>query len=170
MYNLLGSHDTERILTLVNGNFEQLKLIMLMQFAFIGAPAIYCGDEIGLTGGKDPECRKSFLWNEGEWNHEIREWTKSLCKARRDSKALRRGSMEFQHSSVPGTVVLERRYENELVTIFCNSWQKPARYTWKSQSYRSNPGIWRPWLVRAVGVLTFPIPVTLNLMDLELAF
>lgn len=35
--------------------------------------------------------------------------------------------MEFQHSSVPGTVVLERRYENELVTIFCNSWQKPTR-------------------------------------------
>lgn len=127
MYNLLGSHDTERILTVLHGNFEQLKLIMLMQFAFIGAPAIYYGDEIGLTGGKDPECRKSFLWNEGEWNHEIREWTKSLCKARRDSKALRRGSMEFQHSSVPGTVVLERRYENELVTIFCNSWQKPTR-------------------------------------------
>ena len=45
-----------------------VKLAFLFQFAFLGAPAVYYGDEIGLRGGKDPECRGTFPWDEGRWN------------------------------------------------------------------------------------------------------
>jgi len=91
MYVLLGSHDTERILTKLEGDVEKLKLAMLIQFAYPGAPAIYYGDEIGLTGGKDPGCRGAFPWNEDLWNQEVHRWVKKLISARRRYAALRRG-------------------------------------------------------------------------------
>ena len=49
-FNLLGSHDTPRILTIANENKDRLKLLFLFQLTFIGSPCIYYGDEIGMTG------------------------------------------------------------------------------------------------------------------------
>jgi len=91
MYVPLGSHDTERLLTKVDGDVRKAKLAFLFQFAYPGAPAVYYGDEIGLTGGKDPECRAAFPWDEQQWNTELRDWVKSLIALRKRSSALRRG-------------------------------------------------------------------------------
>jgi glycosidase len=92
MYNLLGSHDTERILTMLNNDVQKLKQAMLISFTLPGAPAIYYGDEIGLTGGKDPDCRKAFPWDEAKWNIEIQDWVQKLTDLRQSSIGLRRGS------------------------------------------------------------------------------
>jgi glycosidase len=93
MYVPLGSHDTERLLTKVEDNVTKARLAFLFQFAFPGAPAIYYGDEIGLTGGKDPACRGAFPWNPAHWNVELREWVKKLAALRKQHIALRRGNM-----------------------------------------------------------------------------
>ena len=77
MYVPVGSHDTERILTRM-ASIEKTKLVYLFQFAFPGAPAIYYGDEIGLSGGKDPDCRGAFLWDEKSWNFELPRLNKSI--------------------------------------------------------------------------------------------
>jgi glycosidase len=95
MYLPLGSHDTERIMTKLEGDVEMVKLAFLFQFAFPGAPAVYYGDEIGMQGGKDPECRGTFPWDEGQWNRDIREWVKRLISIRKRYTALRRG--DFTH-------------------------------------------------------------------------
>ncbi len=95
MYVPLGSHDTERIMTKLEGSLEMVKLAFLSQFAFPGAPAVYYGDEIGLRGGKDPECRGTFPWDEGRWNQELRSWVKGLISLRKRHAALRRGN--FTH-------------------------------------------------------------------------
>ena len=62
MLNLLGSHDTERLLTLLWDDLDRLKLAYAILYAYPGAPCMYYGDEIGLTGGRDPACRAAFPW------------------------------------------------------------------------------------------------------------
>ncbi|MFA6457748.1 MAG: glycoside hydrolase family 13 protein, partial [Bacteroidota bacterium] len=69
MQNLLGSHDTERFLTLCKGEVWRMKLAVLFQMTYLGAPMIYYGDEIGMEGGKDPDCRRCMIWDESHWNN-----------------------------------------------------------------------------------------------------
>jgi cyclomaltodextrinase len=91
MYSLLGSHDTERIWTMLGGNMAKVKLAFLIQFALPGAPAIYYGDEIGIEGGKDPACRHTFIWEERSWQTELRHWLQKLISLRKTLVVLRRG-------------------------------------------------------------------------------
>lgn len=62
-FNNIGSHDTERILTLLHGNREWLEQAFGLLFTLPGVPCLYYGDETGLTGGKDPENRAYFPWD-----------------------------------------------------------------------------------------------------------
>jgi cyclomaltodextrinase len=94
MYVTLGSHDTERIYTCLNGDLNKLKLAYSFIFAYPGAPAIYYGDEIGMTGGKDPECRGAFNWNQETWLEELRGWLRTLISLRKRYVALRRGAYQ----------------------------------------------------------------------------
>ena len=72
MMNLLDSHDTDRFLTLLRGDRQRLKLALCLLFFFPGMPCVYYGDEIGMTGGYDPDCRKGFIWDETAWDAELR--------------------------------------------------------------------------------------------------
>jgi len=92
MYVPLGTHDTERILTFLEGDIKKVELAMLLQFAYPGAPAIYYGDEIGLEGGKDPDSRRTFPWGTKSWNHGLQTWVKKLIHLRKTSPILRRGT------------------------------------------------------------------------------
>ncbi|MCJ7733183.1 MAG: glycoside hydrolase family 13 protein, partial [Anaerolineales bacterium] len=92
MYNPLGSHDTVRIKTELKGDQNKLKLAYLFLMAYPGAPAIYYGDEIGLEGGKDPDCRKAFPWEKELWDCELRKLLRQLIGIRKKSAVLRRGS------------------------------------------------------------------------------
>lgn len=91
MYVPLGSHDTERILSALGGDLEKLKLAYLFQFAFPGAPAIYYGDEVGLEGGRDPECRGGFPWDPAVWKGDLHLWVRELIAIRKSRASLRRG-------------------------------------------------------------------------------
>ena len=91
MYVPLDSHDTERFKTLVGGNTEKLKLAILYQMAFPGAPAIYYGDEIGQEGGRDPDSRRAFPWDQAYWDQDLRAWVRMLIDLRKRTPSLRRG-------------------------------------------------------------------------------
>lgn len=92
MYVPLGSHDTARIYTKLEGDQAKVKLAFLFQFAYPGAPAIFYGDEIGLAGGGDPECRVAFPWDRQQWDTKLRAWVKMLISYRKRIPALRRGN------------------------------------------------------------------------------
>jgi glycosidase len=94
MYVPLGSHDTERVMTVMGGDVKKVMLAMLLQFAYPGSPVIYYGDEIGLAGGKDPDSRRTFPWEENLWNSELHAWVKKLVSLRKHSPALRRGNLQ----------------------------------------------------------------------------
>jgi cyclomaltodextrinase len=91
MYNPLGSHDTERIKTILGGHWEKLQMIYALLFALPGAPAIYYGDEVGLEGGKDPDCRRSFPWEGQNFDGRMRSYSQRLITLRKRSAVLRRG-------------------------------------------------------------------------------
>jgi cyclomaltodextrinase / maltogenic alpha-amylase / neopullulanase len=92
--NLLDSHDTPRFITSVREDWSALKLAYFFLFTYPGAPCIYYGDEIGLTGGHDPYCRGSFPWDESRWNHDLLAHVKKLIALRKAYPALRRGSYQ----------------------------------------------------------------------------
>ncbi len=92
MYLTLGSHDTERVLTKMEGSIAKVKLALSLIFSLPGVPGIYYGDEIGLPGGKDPDCRRAFPWDEDQWNQDLRNWVKLLISARKQYPEMRGGS------------------------------------------------------------------------------
>ncbi len=91
MYVPLGSHDTERIRHKLGSNLEKAKLAFLFQFSYPGAPAIYYGDEVGVDGDKDPDCRRAFPWNAKDWQGDLRPWVQQLISLRKKLPSLRRG-------------------------------------------------------------------------------
>lgn len=121
LYNLLDSHDTARFLTVCRGDINRLKLAVIFQMTFPGMPFIYYGDEIGMEGGADPECRKAMAWD--SINNEILEFYKKAINIRRSSKVLKYGT--FKHidtgSEVYGFI---REYENEAVAVLINNSDK----------------------------------------------
>jgi neopullulanase len=76
---------------MAKGDETALRLSTLMQMVYPGAPCIYYGDEIGMAGGKDPMCRGSFLWDEKDWNRDLRNFFKKTIALRHSHPALRRG-------------------------------------------------------------------------------
>ncbi len=96
--NLLGSHDTPRVVSLLGGDIEAMELAVLLQGTLPGAPCVYYGDEIGLTGGKDPESRKAFPWEPARWESDLLDATRGILALRRAEAALRSDDVAFLQS------------------------------------------------------------------------
>ena len=91
--NLIGSHDRARVLTVLGGDVNALKMAMFLQFALPGVPSIYYGDEAGMTGGTDPYNRGSFPWGKG--NAPLTDFVRSLTAMYQETPLLRRGECEM---------------------------------------------------------------------------
>lgn len=118
--NMLGSHDTPRLMTLANDDKATAALAFLCQMTVPGAPNIYYGDEIGLTGKGDPDCRKAFPWHDPDtWDNDLLDEIKRLTAMRHRSAALRRGTFRIIHADRQATVY-ERYYEGERVVVALN--------------------------------------------------
>ena len=111
--NIIGSHDVPRILTLLAEappeethskqsafkhrltpaqrelGLARLKLVVLWQMTFPGAPCIYYGDEAGVEGYSDPLNRRTYPW--GREDKELLAWYKKLVGLRRRHQVLRTG-------------------------------------------------------------------------------
>jgi glycosidase len=121
--NLLGSHDTARSLTVAGGNVDSVVLAALLMFTYPGAPCVYYGDEIGMTGGKDPESRGTFPWNRPEsWNNRILEAYRTLIALRHAHPALRHGSYRRLPSQTgSGLYLFFRKTPEERLLVAVNA-------------------------------------------------
>ncbi|AZR72218.1 alpha-glycosidase [Anoxybacter fermentans] len=121
-WNLLGSHDTERILTRFKGNKKALKLAVTFQMTYQGVPFIYYGDEIGLEGGNDPDCRRCMPWDEEEQDLNLFNHYRKLIQIRRKYEALRKGEFRtIYKDEATGIYIFERYTENERVLVIINN-------------------------------------------------
>jgi glycosidase len=94
--NLLDSHDTARFLSIAGGDEASLRLAALLLFTLPGAPCVYYGDEIGLSGGlPDRWARKTFPWEHpGRWNSDLLAFYKQMIRLRREHAPLRVGAFQ----------------------------------------------------------------------------
>ena len=91
-FNLLDSHDTPRLLTTLGGDKALFKIAVTLLFTYIGVPCIYYGDEVGMEGGHDPDCRRTFPWHEDDWDMGLRKHYQQLIDLRRRYKVLQEGA------------------------------------------------------------------------------
>ena len=89
--NLLGSHDTPRIVTLCGGDTAAVRLATVAQMTLPGAPCIYYGDEIGMSGGNDPDCRGPFPADPSAGDQALRAFVRGVAALRHRHAALRDG-------------------------------------------------------------------------------
>ncbi len=94
-YNLLGSHDTTRILTTVGGDAARNQLAAALLFTYPGVPGVYYGDEIGLQGEGANAARGCMPWNRTAWDMGLRQVYQALIRLRRSSPALIDGGFQM---------------------------------------------------------------------------
>ena len=120
--NLLDSHDTSRFVTIAGDDDASVRLATLLLFTFPGAPSIYYGDEIGITGALPPDhwARKSFPWDHPDrWNHETLAYHKAVIALRQTLPALRTGSYT-SISAQGGAYVFARSTPEQTLLVAVN--------------------------------------------------
>ncbi len=124
--NLLGSHDTPRLRTVLGDDLTGVRLATLIQMTLPGAPCIYYGDEIGIAGGNDPDCRRAFPWDERAWDHDLRAFVRGLVERRASEPALRAGQVNVV-AAAGGAVAYERSLGDTRLIVAINAADDPAR-------------------------------------------
>ena len=145
--NLLGSHDTPRILTALvdDGDYsrevaatkklstdalkqakEKLFTASFLQYTLPGTPSIYYGDEAGMAGHKDPFNRRTYPW--GKEDPILLGLYRSLGMLRKEQPALRLGDVRFFQAG-DRKIGFSRSYEGKSVKIYVNQssnhWEIP---------------------------------------------
>ncbi len=97
MFNLLDSHDTERLYHRCGHDEDKFFQQLTLLFTLFGSPCIYYGTEIMMDGGHDPDCRRCMPWDEiDSGDHdEIIAQVKTLIKARKETPELKSLDMKF---------------------------------------------------------------------------
>ena len=94
-YNVVGSHDTDRIRSVVGGNDALHRLAVVVQLTYPGVPALYYGDEIGMTNLSDLRSVACMDWDESRWDHSLFAFYRDLIALRRRSATLQRGGFQM---------------------------------------------------------------------------
>lgn len=118
---MLSSHDTPRLYTIANGDLSTVRLAFLCQMTVAGAPNIYYGDEIGLPGGRDPDCRRAFPWHdEASWKLSLLEDVRRFAALRHRHSALRRGDFRVLHAE-GHVIVYQRSHDGQHAVLAFNA-------------------------------------------------
>ena len=106
LFNLLDSHDTDRLIHQTGGNQDLFFQQLAMLFTMPGSPCIYYGTEIAIEGGADPDCRRCMPWDQIEQGNyaEITEQVKQLIALRKEPAA-RSMEITFENNNSSDRVV-----------------------------------------------------------------
>ncbi len=145
LMNVLGTHDTERILTVLGSDFEDfegtnaelserrldcesrdraislLKIAAAIQYTVYGIPSLYYGDEVGLEGFHDPFCRMPFPWHDIDegYRAELLSYYRRLGEIRRDNPVLSDGDFcVIKHTE--SSIVYARENDTDLIIVVAN--------------------------------------------------
>ncbi|ADL12363.1 alpha amylase N-terminal ig-like domain-containing protein [Acetohalobium arabaticum] len=124
MLNLIDSHDTSRYLTVIDEDKERMKLTVLFQMTYLGAPMVYYGDEIGMKGEDGPDCRRTMIWKDRGYtkpDYDLFNHYQRLIKIRKQQPALRRGNIrgiDIAYDQVDG---FKRSYGDQQLLVLLNA-------------------------------------------------
>ncbi|MGB3615393.1 MAG: glycoside hydrolase family 13 protein [Elainellaceae cyanobacterium] len=132
--NLLDSHDTARLLSIADGEsadavtageaHQTVRLATLLLMTFPGAPSIYYGDEVGLPGARDPDCRRTFPAKE-DWDNNVLAMHKQLIALRHAHPALRTGT--YNVLAAEGLAyAFYRQLDDDVVIVAVNAGTEPV--------------------------------------------
>lgn len=133
------------------------KLFVIMQMSYVGAPMIYYGDEAGMWGGNDPDCRKPMIWEDMvyddeiygpdasthppdrvEVNRSLREHYRKMIAIRNNNKALQLGSYKtLLKDNKKGVFIFERAYKNEKCIVVINNGEE--EYLFNGRKWLKRP-------------------------------
>lgn len=122
LFNLLDSHDTERLIYKVKDLdvfFQQLAVLFTMP----GSPCIFYGTEIALNGAHDPDCRRCMPWDELDQpeNRERIDNVKRLIQLRKSKKTFKSPHFHFpEEKANPRFVRYIKLYEGEEIEVLLN--------------------------------------------------
>ncbi|MBN1139235.1 MAG: alpha-glucosidase C-terminal domain-containing protein [Anaerolineae bacterium] len=122
--NLLGSHDTPRILSILGEDRDSLKLAVLWQMTMPGAPCIYYGDEVGMRSvpSEGHEGRATMSWDRSSWDWDLRDTIKRHIALRHAHPVLRRGAFQaLLADDGPNVYAFMRRLGEETMVIVFNN-------------------------------------------------
>ncbi|WP_094586270.1 glycoside hydrolase family 13 protein [Acholeplasma laidlawii] len=124
MFNQLDTHDTIRMKRRLKDNDERLKIAYILMFASAGAPNIYYGSEVGLTGEHDPDNRRCFNWDESTWNHSLHQLIKDLIQLRKQHPAFMESDYQFIDKS---SISFVKHHKNESLLFLINDSEKSVK-------------------------------------------
>lgn len=151
MGHISGNHDKPRFMALASGDikpgenakevawtrkigitdstaYDKLALFHTFNLTIPGVPVIYYGDEIGMTGADDPDCRRMMYFD--NWNgreKKLFEHVSELSKLRCNSLPLIYG--DFIELSVDENACsYARKYFDQSVIVFINNTDKPYTF------------------------------------------
>ena len=180
LMNLLSSHDQARALhqfgwhaetkdaTAIAQAKQRLKLAVLFQMTFPGAPTMYYGDEVAVTGGDDPYNRATYPWADqgGKPDADMLASFKRLIGLRNQHAVLRRGSLAAPLHLDANSIVLMRQLAGQTaITATNNSTdaqavtvQLPQSLRHKAATMRFTDALGGPAVTARNGVLQLTLP------------
>lgn len=123
-YNLLSSHDTERIHSQLHGSEALHQLAVTLLMTFPGVPGIYYGDEIGMTDLPSLGSRGCMVWEERKWNRNLLDIYRRLIALRKRSVALQRGGFQILAAETD-TVAYQREDHDEHLLVVAHRGPQP---------------------------------------------
>ncbi len=129
--HLLGWQDGERDPAVIERAKRRLLLAVLFQMTYPGSPAVYYGDEVGVTGGDDPYNRAPYPWADqgGAPDLALRAQFRRLIALRHEHAVLRRGSLEAPLHVDEHVVVLLRRLGGRFALVATSNAAAPRQVT-----------------------------------------
>lgn len=116
LWNLIDSHDTARALHECGERKDKLRLMAAFQLLLPGMPFLYYGDEVGMTGGPDPDCRRGMLWDPERQDREMYRYYRRLIALRKQYPTLTQGDPCRQWADDEQGMVFIRR--KDLLLVF----------------------------------------------------
>lgn len=125
LMNILGSHDTPRILSILqkatnndpNISKQLLKIATLIQYTVMGVPCLFYGDEQGVLGDEAPFCRTCFPW--GKENGALKNWFEMLGNLRKHI-VFQKGKLNVLMCE-DGVLGYERVWGQRKIVIYVNA-------------------------------------------------
>ena len=140
LMNLLDSHDTERLQWTLNPGIEttagkewnlanvaegklRQSIASLIQFTVPGAPSVFYGDEVGLTGDDDPDDRRTYPWSDlgGSPDNALFSHYQTLASLRKNNAVLTQGDFRILLADdATGVVAYGRKVPSRAAVVIIN--------------------------------------------------